>query len=268
MGDELKPVVVKALLLFLLVQLLALGIGLQFASQQVSLVSDPSSTDNSFFFFLSVLFFAALLLIILKYYAGKLLFLILELGMAFFAFQLLLSLFTSEANAFVVAGAVVAIRLILPQLQQLLLLVTVSIVGGLLGTSLDILPAALLAALLSGYDVVAVFYTKHMVTLAKNLSKRGAAFSISVKAGKSALQLGTGDMVIPAMVIVSANKTGALVFSHAGYSLLFPSLLALLFSLAGFALLLFYIEKKKGYWPALPPLAFGAVLGALTGSLL
>ncbi|MBI4406317.1 hypothetical protein HY571_00185 [Candidatus Micrarchaeota archaeon] len=264
----MKPVVAKTLLLFLLVQLLALGIGLQFASQQISVVTDPANTDNSFFFFLSVLFFAALLLIILKYYAGKLLFLVLELGMEFFAFQLLLSMFTSDANAFVFAGALITSRLILPQLQQLLLLVTVAIVGGLLGASLDLLPAALLAALLSGYDVVAVFYTKHMVTLAKNLSKRGAAFSVNVKAGKSSLQLGTGDLVIPAMVIVSANKTGTVALAHFGYTLLLPSLMALVFALIGFALLLVYIEKKKGYWPALPPVAFGAILGALIGTLL
>ncbi len=265
--NAMKQIIYKTIFIFALVQLLAILIGLHFAVQGVSIVSDSQSVDNSLYFFGTIIVFAVLLLIILKYYKGKLLFLILELAMEFFAVQILASLFTSEEYALVIAAAVVVIRLLWDKIRQLLLLLTIAVVGALLGASLDVLPAALLAILLSGYDVIAVFYTKHMITLARSLTERGAAFTVKVTANKEKLELGTGDLVIPAMLIVSSNKIGKPLLFFNEFSISFSSIFALLFSAIGLIVLLWFLSKKKGYWPALPPIAIGAIVGALVGLL-
>ncbi len=257
----MKAVVTKVIRLFALVQLAALFIGSLFISQGVSAVENPASTDNSFYLFGTIVVFAVVLLVILKYYKGKLLFVFLELAMQFTAIELLLAAFLNGTAPLLVALASVAIRLKWPQTRQIFLLITIAVVGGLLGSSLDILPAAILAVLLAGYDVVAVFYTKHMVSLAKGLTQRGAAFSIKIQEKKEKLELGTGDVVIPAMLIVSANKIGKNLVTVSGFNFTLPSIFALVGAVAGITILLFFLEKHRGYWPALPPITAGTLIG-------
>ena len=166
----------------------------------------------------------------------------------------------------------VAARALLKNYRNIFLLFATSIVGALLGASLDIVPAAILAMALSIYDIIAVFYTKHMVTMAKELGNRDAGFSITfpsnfqknmvvpkVSAEKlrkfykkvqvNAVELGTGDLALPTMLMVSAMKISP-----------WHAMATMLGSTIGMSLLFFYIEKKKGYWPALPPLIFFGLL--------
>ncbi len=265
----MKPIITKTLFLFTLVQIAALFAGLKFTAQHVSVLENPASTDNSVYLFATIVAFAVILLIVLKLYKGKLLFLLLELAMEFTAVQLLAGLFiTSGIVPTLIALAAILLRLKLPQTRQLLLMATIAIVGGLLGSSLDILPAALLAILLAGYDVIAVFYTKHMVTLAKELTSRQAAFSLKITQGKDKLELGTGDVVVPAMLIVAANRIGKIGL-HLGTDAVSIAAIAGIFgAVIGMAALLFYLEKKKGYLPALPPIVIGTIAGILLATLL
>lgn len=264
----MKPIITKTLALFTLVQIAALFAGLKFTEQQISLVENSASADNSFYLFGTIVAFAVILLIILKLYKGKLLFLFLELAMEFTAVQIFTSLFTTGITPALVAIAAVILRLLLPQFRQSILLATIAIVGGLLGSSLDIVPAAILAILLAGYDVVAVFYTKHMVALAKELTHRQAAFTIKVIQEKDKLELGTGDIVIPAMLIVAANRVGSQMFQINGSAVSIAAIFGMVGAVIGIAALLFYLEKKKGYWPALPPITLGTIAGILLATLL
>ena len=144
-----------------------------------------------------------------------------------------------------------------------------------------------------------MFYTKHMVTLAKGLSERGAAFSVQITAEKKiesrtkaaarpalklpkgdaaytrgiatkvaapgaagrerdsveTIELGTGDLVIPAMILVSALKLDA----SGGLPL--HAIAAFGGSILGIAALFYVLERERGYWPALPPLVFGSLIG-------
>jgi presenilin-like A22 family membrane protease len=52
---------------------------------------------------------------------------------------------------------------------------------------------------------------------------------------------------------LAGNATGAAAF--------LPGVFALAGSLVGLALVIFVLERKKGYWPALPPIVFGALAG-------
>ncbi len=257
----MRVLLTKVFLLFVFVQLLALSIGTIFTAQAISVVENPASTDNSFYFFGIIILFAVILLVILKYYHGKLLFQILELAMQFTAVQILANNFVNELIATGIALVTIAVRLKWKETKQFFLLITVAVVGALLGASLDVLPGAILAILLSTYDVIAVFYTKHMVTLAKKLTKQEGAFSIKVQEKKEKLELGTGDLVIPAMLIVSANKIGVKIIETQFGWLTSPSLAALIGACIGIAALLVFLEKHKGYWPALPPITIGTLIG-------
>jgi len=285
------------LLSFINVQLFALIVGLLFIVKQTiePIVENPDSVDNSFFFFGYIVVSALVMLVVLKFYKGKRLFQILELLLLFVTANIFFSLLFDEnvfSFAFVVfslrfdvslalvAGLLaVAIRLKFENQKNLLLIFSTAVIGAFLGFSLDILPAAVLAALLSAYDFAAVFMTKHMVALAEGLRDRGASFSISFPAGSEKkkttsipisakkgggakvtktvttygkaeiVELGTGDLVIPAMLIVAALK---LSIAHALITLIGASI--------GIFALFYYIDKKKGYWPALPPIVGGALL--------
>ncbi len=260
-GDLLRALLTKIFGLFLLVQIAALVIGTLFIKQTISVVQNSASTDNSFYLFGVVVLFAVVLLIVLKYYHGKSLFQFLEVAMQFTAVQILLNNFVEDIIAITIALITIGIRLKWKETKQFFLLVTVAVVGALLGASLDLLPAAILAALLAAYDIIAVFYTKHMITLAKKLTKQEGAFSIKVQEKKEKLELGTGDLVIPAMLIVSANKIGIKLIATQFTWITLPGLGALVGSLIGMAVLLLFLEKNKGYWPALPPLTVGTLLG-------
>jgi presenilin-like A22 family membrane protease len=269
------------LLSFINVQLLAIIVGWLFILAQVSVTEDPSDVGNSAYLFGYILAAAVGILVLLKFYKGKLFFYLLELSMVFVSFSIFFALMPfpdlvlpgdfAISWALILGISAVVLRIIYPSYKNIFLLFATSIVGALLGASLDIIPAAILAMALSVYDVVAVFYTKHMVTLAKELGDREAGFSITFPSdlkGKiiprkqaeklrkmytrkvlGAIELGTGDLAIPAMLVVSALKIG-----------FWYSMAAALGATFGISLLFFYIEKKKGYWPALPPIVFFALL--------
>ena len=239
-----------------------LFVGLHFIAQGVSFVEDSANIANAGYLFLYILFSTALLLVLLHYYKGKSLFLAAELLLEFSAIQILLSLFLDGTVAFVIAVVLVLLRLWKIELKQPLLFASCVAVGALLGSSLDFIPAVVLSVLLAAYDYFAVFRSKHMVTLAKELGKRQAAFAIEFKsarkagvkaanAGKGAesILLGTGDFVIPIMLCVSVLKTSV-----------FSAFATALGALVGLSVLLYVMEKTKGYYPALPPIVLFSAL--------
>jgi len=248
---SLKLVPLMILASFIFVQFLALVTGSALISQGVSVVENSADVGNSLFFFAYIVAAAVGILLVLKFYKGKRLFLLFEIFLVFFAFDTLASLVADEWTALFVAALAVAARLKYPPSKNILILFVSGTVGAILGASLDILPAAVLAFLLAGYDVVAVFFTKHMVTLAKQLDKREAAFSVDVKVKKETMQLGTGDLVIPAMLAVSALKMsyGAAISVIIGAT-------------TGLIVIFYILQRRRGYLPALPPLV-GYALAAL-----
>src|SRR3989344_9156334 len=207
-----------------------LYVGADFIAQKLSIVEDSSSVENVGFFFLYILFATAVMLVLLRYYRGSKLFFLAELLLEFSAMQILLSLFLSDLYSGAIALALVFMRVFEKRLKQPLLLIATVIVGALLGSSFDLVPALALSFLLAAYDYFAVFKSKHMVTLAKELQNRQAAFAIQFtvppqaadkrvskgkagegKGGKTeprlrtqgeSILLGTGDFVIPVLLSV------------------------------------------------------------------
>ncbi|MFH1199755.1 MAG: presenilin family intramembrane aspartyl protease [Candidatus Micrarchaeota archaeon] len=270
---------ILVLFAFVNVQVLALVVGWLFLFKQVPpIVDNPADVGNSVYLFAQILVAAVAMLLVLKYYKGNMLFRFFEYALIFITFWTFAGLLAEDdLVGIAVATAAVLLRWRYQAARNPFMLFSSAIIGSLLGVSLDILPAAVFAILLSAYDFAAVFLTKHMIALAEGLRGRGAAFSISfpsapfdkkaqattatakgmklakgeklVKVRAETVELGTGDLVIPAILVVSALKVsvGAAVAAMVGATI-------------GIAVLFYYIDKRKGYWPALPPIVGGSLL--------
>src|SRR3989338_4603794 len=116
------------------------------------------------------------------------------------------SVFVGDLIGIAFAILLTASRIVLS--ENLLLRNAASIIaiigaGALLGVSLGVVPVIVFVILLSAYDFIAVFKTKHMVTLAKAMTKKNLAFTIALPTKEHKFELGTGDLVVP-LVFASA----------------------------------------------------------------
>lgn len=156
-------------------------------------------------------------------------------------------------------------------------------VAAIFGASLEVWPVIILLVLLAVYDAISVYKTKHMITLAEGVmdlktpilfvipKKRNYSFikegigKLDGEGGSSeraAFIIGMGDMIMPSILVVSAN-----VFMQGwrlGGMINLPALGAIVGSVAGMAVLLYFVMSGKPQ-AGLPPLNGGTILGFLAG---
>jgi len=142
-----------------------------------------------------------------------------------------------------------------------------------LGAMIDSWIACLMMLVFSVYDFVAVYITKHMVTMAKEMVEQQAVVGLviprrkedftapisEVRPDSRFLILGGGDVVFPALLAISCLQKGWL----GAVIVAIASLLGLLF-----VFLIFINRKERRPLPALPPIALLAVLGYFLTTLL
>jgi len=78
-------------------------------------------------------------------------------------------------------------------------------IGSWIGASLAFTPSLILLVGLAVYDLIAVFGTKHMVTLAEG-AKGKLPLMFGIPVGERILSLGTGDLAIPLVFTVSVLR--------------------------------------------------------------
>jgi len=155
-------------------------------------------------------------------------------------------------------------KMLRPQLKNAAAILATAGVGVIFGMSLGMLPVILFLILLSIYDYLSVFATKHMVVLADFVVQKDLAFTVTAKAPpvrpgekERRIDLGTGDLIAPIIMEVSA-----LAFNP----------VATLFVFAGAVIsmgtFLFLVSKKRMVLPALPPIVLGMIVFLLIGFLL
>lgn len=186
-----------------------------------------------------------------------------------------LSIFVADIWAFIFSLFLIFLYIIWPYvwLHNLVLVLTLSGVAALLGASLNPWTAVLVLIIVSVYDYIAVYKTKHMVRMAKAMISGRAIFAIifpehwrgfkshlnEVRLGEGFMMLGTGDFVFPLIMATSAYAISSvaawLVFSFALLGLLLMHLI-------------FISQKIRRPMPALPPLAASAILGFLLAAIL
>jgi presenilin-like A22 family membrane protease len=177
-------------------------------------------------------------------------------------------------------------------------------IASIFGISLQPLPVIVLLIILAVYDAISVYSTKHMLTLAdgviqqkvpimvivpkkRNYSFRKEEFgsikpkdpSAQVQSPsspsateeatheltqtheRSAYLMGLGDLIMPTVLVVSAA-----VFVPGGGIGMFSlcSLTALIGSLIGLCVLMFFVQKGSAH-AGLPPLNGGAIIGFILG---
>ncbi|HSD12427.1 MAG TPA: presenilin family intramembrane aspartyl protease [Patescibacteria group bacterium] len=149
---------------------------------------------------------------------------------------------------------------------DLLLVLGCAGIAETLGASMSPVGTAIILTILAAYDIVAVYVTKHMVAMAETLLRRRVFFAMilperpdgfllptaEARPGEGFVFLGTGDVILPALLVVSVSRLSvpAAVITAVG-------------ALLGAAALhvLFLSQKVRRPMPALPPIAAGALLG-------
>lgn len=169
---------------------------------------------------------------------------------------------------------ILVLRIKIVFLHNLSLILALAGIGAVLGLSLDPISAVFLLLILSFYDIFAVYKTKHMVKIAEEMIKSRAISGIvlskslngwkanleSVRPGGEFMILGSGDLIMPLILIASVI----------GIHGLSSGLIVFVFSLFGLFLTyyLFITQKTRRPMAALPPIAVFSIIGYLISVVL
>ena len=266
-------VMFSELVVFLFIQLL----GIYTAS--ALLLSKPEIAEMpqiSLLAFASIFAVSVIIMILaIKYLKHKFGFKMLFVFLIVIGSRTIFSIFFSDLIASILSLAVVAVWVALPYvaIHNFALVLAIAGISTELGFALSFSTVLILLAVLSVYDVIAVYQTKHMVKMFTGLMKKGLLLSLvipiersgwfartdSVRPKKGFLLLGTGDIAFPlifAITVLNFSMTSAL-FVAAG-------------STAG-AAIVFYMLINQGSRkaiPALPPIAICSILGFLASLII
>jgi len=264
----------------LFVQILGLYIGNEYISLIEMGVAEPvfespENIGNSLFLFSYMIVATGVMILIIKY--KKILIRVIEIVVTFTALFLTFDFLIPVQIFYVPVSFVIALILIIwrtkrPNFynQNLSIAFALPSIGAVIGVSLGIVPSLLLIVLISAYDFVSVFITKHMIYMAKEVAKVPTSFALSMphkfkkpvvfKVGKRKVkkkyhvfQLGSGDLVIPLIFSSSVLAT----FS------LWNALLTILGSGAALILIIYFATKKRQPLPAIPLISVGTLAGFL-----
>lgn len=259
----------------LITQLLAMLLAAPLDAAGMQAFENPESLWNPLYFFGFIIAFTAFILIVLKYGGEKLVYFVMLAAVALTIYYVMVVLLPYR---FVPEVVTIALALLLFTYPEWYVLdVTGLLIGGgaaaIFGISLGILPVLLLMIILLVYDAIAVYKTKHMVSLAESvvdlhmpvlfILPRHLHFSL-LKGSEmeEGFFMGLGDAIIPSVLVVSANALpDALQF----FGLInAPALGALLGTLMGYAALTGVAGRGKPH-AGLPFLNTGAIIGFLIG---
>lgn len=273
MKDYLK-FYIYLVFIFLVIQIFGLYLTTLFINQEMVtglFTKDPNNLLNAVFLFLEILVFTVLILVLRKYFKGQGYLYIFEFLALFLGMILVFDLFLPYLSAVIVAFLVLMIRKVLNKgnfknslywFNNLILGISISGIGSLLGLSLGFFSVMLFLVILSVYDLVAVFYTKHMITLANMFTKKKLALVFYLPTKKRVYQLGGGDIVLPLCVSSSAFYFFNNLFGV--FKALISVIAIWIASLLGLFWVFYIIKKNKAKaMPALPPQTFLIVLVVL-----
>jgi presenilin-like A22 family membrane protease len=277
-------------LLLLAVEIGALLLSLPVQASGIVAFEDPGSMANPVIFIAIMLAFTALLLVLIRFDLKKVIAAV--IGISIF----LTFIYIYLAIVYALAGETdpaTVVALVLSVLSTVLLykypewyvidalgILIGAGVSAIFGASLDILPVIILLILLAIYDAISVYKTRHMITLAEGVidlktpilfvvpKRRDYSFirdgigKLADGGERAAFIIGMGDMIMPSILVVSANVF--LKGWRLGGMINLPALGAIVGSLAGLVVLLYFVMSGKPQ-AGLPPLNGGTILGFLAG---
>ncbi len=262
---------IKVLLFFIMTQLLGVYTGIFILSDAMDnpLVGDFMSMGEGVsslpLFILYVLLGAVIFLVLIRLNIA-LLFTILEFAVIsvtssilFYAFMrpFIPDPFTAMALAAVAGMALALAKHFIHRLKNVAAIFSSAGAGAVFGFSFSFFASLVIFFIMAIYDYIAVFRTKHMVSMAKEIMKQDMSFTVtatekSASGKESRLDLGTGDLALPVMVEVAAYPIHPLL-----------SLVTLIGATAGVSFVLVYAWKKKVFLPAIPFIFTGMMISLL-----
>jgi presenilin-like A22 family membrane protease len=277
-------------LLLITVEIGALALSPLMQEAGISAFENPQNVENIFLFIVILLAFTGFLLLLIKFGLKRVISIVIGVSI-FFTFVYIFSAIVYAATGG--TDISVLLTLILSILATVVLYVypewyVIDVLGILIaagvasifGRSLDYKLVVILLIILAVYDAISVYKTKHMITLAEGVidlktpilfvvpKKRDYSFiregigKLSEGGERSAFIMGMGDLIMPSILVVSAN-----VFIE-GYRILgfvnLPAIGAIIGSLAGLVVLLYFVSSGRPQ-AGLPPLNGGTIIGFAVG---
>ena len=152
--------------------------------------------------------------------------------------------------------------------HDLLMILGLAGIAAVLGLSLTPKAVIILLLILSIYDVISVYKTKHMIKMAESMMEAGVITALiiplrfselkrsvrEVQPGGKFVVLGGGDIVFPLIFAISILPRGTL-----------DTIIISVFAVFGFfaSSFLFSAQEQKKPMPALPPIALFSIIGYL-----
>jgi len=284
MKDYIPFLVIPAFLI--IVELCSLALSVPVQSAGLEAFQNPQSLLDPILFLAMILGFTALILVLIRYGFKRIM--VWVIGISIFltfvyTFAAIVPLLVSSETyqmVLMIACSIIATSLmyLYPEwyvIDTLGLLLAAG-VASIFGVSLGTIPVITLLIILAVYDAVSVYKTKHMITLAEGIidlktpilfvipKKRDYSFikegigKIGEGEERSAFIIGMGDLIIPSILVVSANIfTGGV--KYLGLINL-PALGAMIGSLVGLMVLLYFVTSGRPQ-AGLPPLNGGTIIG-------
>ncbi len=214
------------------------------------------------------------ILIALKYFRRGIFFHIFFSFALFLGIQLIFSAILPFIFSLIIALVLIVLRYAYPRvwIQNLVLTIGLSGLAVSLGLNIHWITVLALLGILSLYDIIAVYKTKHMVKMAEGLIARKVFPALivpgdlstlkteltKVEKGKGFMFLGSGDLAFPLLFCISVLPTG-----------LSKTIACAIGGLIGIIMsfLIFNLQKKRKSLPALPPIVLCSILGFLVGYL-
>lgn len=277
-------------LLLLAVEIGALLLSLPVQASGIVAFEDPESMANPVIFIAIMLGFTALLLVLIRFDLKKVIAAVIGISIFLtfiYIYSAILYALAGETDPATIVALVLSVlsTVLLYKYPEWYVIDALGIligagVAAIFGASLDILPVIILLVLLAVYDAISVYKTKHMITLAEGVldlktpilfvvpKRRDYSFirdgigKLADGGERAAFIIGMGDMIMPSILVVSAN-----VFLEGwrlGSLINLPALGAIVGSLAGLVVLLYFVLSGKPQ-AGLPPLNGGTILGFLAG---
>lgn len=271
---------------FLFCLTLILGILAAFEINKALKTEEIVLTPISFWEFLFLFFVATLFVFFLtrfkKAKKGKeIIFKGIFILATFIGGVLLISLWLGDIFALILMGFLIFLWLkkSLILIHNLVVILGIAGIGAILGLRLTPWLVVFLLIILSIYDFIAVYKTKHMIKMAKEMIATGTILALivpqkisdfkeslrEVRPGRKVLILGGGDVACPLLLCASLVRIGII-----------NSIVVAVFALIGlFVSFWFFVSQpstssdgRRRPIPALPPIALFSIIGFLVSLLI
>lgn len=255
---------------------LAQGLALVVAREQKDMPAPflPIAGQGASLISFLIFFFAATIfvLLLLEYRRGRFLYRSLFAIVLFVGLSKVFEIVFPQSLSMVIALVFIIGLFLLPLVwvHDIVVVIAAAGIGPMFGLQFSWQTAALILIILSVYDIIAVFVTRHMITLAKEMIRHQASFALiipekwqefknslsTVQPGTGFLVVGGGDVIVPMLLTSSAY----LIRPSLAWWIVCGTLIGVFLN---HSLLVTYRRPL----PAMPFLTFGAFVGLTIGFL-